>query len=378
MAGATGQSKLEKYSFQPRSIVEEHEHSLHDPAILAMNANDNVASTPESGVKKRKAGSPLAPLYASLEAGKDSSMDVSIIKKLIEALELKMDDMEENIEEQAMTIDILQKKCLMNEGRITRQEKLIEDLRENSLQLQAQLLHDNIAFYNIPEERNENVVTVLQDFLYNEMKVSEDDVSRVTFTKAYRMGDKGNAKRTRGIMAVVGDVGQNIIWSHTKNLKGKNFGVINHLPRELADRKRQLLPQYKAARAKNLKPKWSGEKLIIGGNVTEVKRDRVHDINVDTTEKAITMKVKRSPIPKTYKGSTFQGAKVAVNSTDEVISALHAIYKDCRSARATHNMYAYRIQSGDSIIEHYEDDGEHGGGRKSHKHGYLNLNSEHY
>ena len=27
-------------------------------------------------------------------------------------------------------------------------------------------------------------------------------------------------------------------------------------------------------------------------------------------------------------------------------------------------MYAYRIQSGDSIIEHYEDDGKHGGGRR--------------
>ena len=36
---------------------------------------------------------------------------------------------------------------------------------------------------------------------------------------------------------------------------------------------------------------------------------------------------------------------------------------DCRSARASHNMYVYRIQSGYSIIEHYEDDGEHSGGR---------------
>jgi len=43
--------------------------------------------------------------------------------------------------------------------------------------------------------------------------------------------------------------------------------MINHLPFELADRKRQLLPQYKEARAKNLKPKWSGEKLIIAGNL---------------------------------------------------------------------------------------------------------------
>ena len=310
MAGATGQSKLDKYSFQPRSNVEEHEHSINNPDIVAMNANENVTSTPDSGVKKRKAGSPLAPLYASLEASTDGNMDMSIFKKLIEALELRIDDMEGHIEEQDMTIETLQNKCLLNEGRITRQEKLIDDLHEKSLQLHAQFLHDNIAFYNIPEEHNENVITVLQEFLYNEMKVSEDDVRRVTFTKAYRMGDKGNAKRTRGIMAVVGDVGQGIIWRHTKNLKGKKFSVINHLPQELADRKRQLLPQYKAARAKNLKPKWSGEKLIIGGNVTEVKRDHLHDINVDTTEKAISMKVKRSPTQRPTKAVPFRELKL--------------------------------------------------------------------
>ena len=34
-------------------------------------------------------------------------------------------------------------------------------------------------------------------------------------------------------------------------------------------------------------------------------------------------------------------------------------------ARATHNIYAYRIQeSGDRIVEHYDDDGEYGAGRR--------------
>ena len=170
--------------------------------------------------------------------------------------------------------------------------------------------------------------------MFTEMKMTKKDIHRVTFSKAYRLGEKGSSRRTRGIMTVVGDTGQGIIWSHAKNLKGKKFSVINHLPRELTDRKRQLLPQYKEARAKNLKPKWSGEKLIIAGNVIEIKRDHIRDINVDTTEKAIQMKVKRSSMPKTYKGSTFQGSKIAVNNTVDVVSALHATYMDCRPARA--------------------------------------------
>jgi len=140
--------------------------------------------------------------------------------------------------------------------------------------------------------------------------------------------------------------------------------VVNHLPHELADRKRQLLPQYKEVRAKNLKPNWSGEELIIAGNVTEIKRDHIQEINLDTTEKTIQMKVKRSPMPKTYEGSTFQGSKIAVKNTNDVASASHAIYMDSRSARSTHTMYAYRSQLGDSIIEHYEYDREHGGGRR--------------
>ena len=76
----------------------------------------------------------------------------------MEEMEIRMNDMEGYTEEQEMTIETLQNKCRLNEGRITRQEKMIEDLREKSLQLHAQLLHDNIASYNIPEERNENVI----------------------------------------------------------------------------------------------------------------------------------------------------------------------------------------------------------------------------
>ena len=124
------------------------------------------------------------------------------------------------------------------------------------------------------------------------------------------------------------------------------------------------MPQYKELRKKRLSDvKWAADKLVVDGKITEVKKDTVKDINIDTTERAMKMTVKRS-VPRSTQGSSFRGTKVDISSTDDVISALHAIYADHRAARATHNIYAYRIKSGDRSIEHYEDDGEFGAGRK--------------
>jgi putative IMPACT (imprinted ancient) family translation regulator len=99
----------------------------------------------------------------------------------------------------------------------------------------------------------------------------------------------------------------------------------------------------------------------------------VKDINVDTTENAIQMKVGRSP-PIEYEGNNFSGSKVSIQTPDDIIPALHAIYADTRIARASHNTYAYRLVSTTgSVVEHYEDDGEFGAGRR-----LLNLLKDNY
>ena len=43
---------------------------------------------------------------------------------------------------------------------------------------------------------------------------------------------------------------------------------------------------------------------------------------------------------------------------------MHAVMKDQAIARATHIIYAYRIDTGGKIFEHYHDDGEYGAGQK--------------
>jgi hypothetical protein len=225
-------------------------------------------------------------------------------------------------------------------------------------------MRDNILFRNIAEvqgEDNKKVIQMLYKFFDVELKIPSGELEKIEIIRAHRIGNKG--KYTRAIVAKVNEAGKDLIWKHTKNLKGTNFSVMNQLPRELAERRRQLVPEYKQAKQNRHNVKWIGEKLLLEGKIKEVRRDVIKDINTDVIQIAADMKVKRAP-PSSFQGSSFQGSSVKLSNTDHVVPALHAIYGDTRVARATHNIYAYRIVSGDRTIEHYEDDGEHGAGRR--------------
>ena len=159
--------------------------------------------------------------------------------------------------------------------------------------------------------------------------------------------------------------GRQIVLGHIKNLdKEKNFGVNEQLPRELAERKKTLLPKFKEAKRQQQSPRWSVDKLVIGQQVTQVKKDKVQDINLNTNDIALQLQnqVKHAP-PKTYTNSSFQGHHIDIDSQDDIVPALHALYADNRVARATHNIYAYRLRHGGGVTEHFEDDGEWGAGR---------------
>lgn len=269
-------------------------------------------------------------------------------------------------------IDVLQEEnkelrdlLRVSEGRLTRAEKQIHDLSEELLQLQARSMRDNLVFYNIPESKDEptHCSGTLQGFLKNEMNISDENMAQISFDRVHRLGKPG--VNPRPIVAKFNPYkGKGIVMAHVKNLdKTKKFGVNDQLPRELEERKKQLLPKFKAARKDQKKPKWQVDKLVVGKEVTEVKKDQVNDININTNEIATQLKIKHGP-QKTYTKSSFQGHHVAINNQDSIIPALHAIYADSRVARATHNIYAYRIQTQSGVTEHYDDDGEWGAGKK--------------
>jgi len=67
--------------------------------------------------------------------------------------------------------------------------------------------------------------------------------------------------------------------------------------------------------------------------------------------------------------SVFQGHTAVVTSQGQVRSVIHKLMENGKIARAAHNMYAYRIQTGDQgvLLQDCEDDGEDAaGGRMLH------------
>ena len=84
---------------------------------------------------------------------------------------------------------------------------------------------------------------------------------------------------------------------------------------------------------------------------------------MSTLERALDFKVTSAP-PFTYNQSTFQGHMVDIQSQDDMIPALKAINMDTRVGQADHNIYAYRVDRGDSCVEHFNDDREWGAGKR--------------
>ena len=121
---------------------------------------------------------------------------------------------------------------------------------------------------------------------------------------------------------------------------------------------------FREAKREQRNPRWAVDKLIVNGKVSQVKKDKVTDINVNTTDAAIQLQeeIKNSTL-KTYNHSSFQVHYIPISHQDNIVPAMYSIYSDVRVARATHNIYAYCIKHEDSATEHYEDDGEYRAGR---------------
>ena len=189
---------------------------------------------------------------------------------------------------------------------MSRAEKDIVHMREEQLMQEARSMRDNIVFYNIPESSQENVLQVVRDFLKTEMRIGDNEASKISFERVHRMGQKDRTGN-RAIVAKVNNEGRQIIFRNARNLdRRKNYGVSEQLPRELAERKKQLLPQYKDARRNKKDVKWAVDKLVVDGKVQAVKKDAINDINIDPTQKAVALQgtLKNSALH-VHEGSSF-------------------------------------------------------------------------
>ena len=108
-----------------------------------------------TNTRKRFAVSPQSDITATMQAMLDKS--TTEMKTFItEKLDLKMEDLRLDIDKLAVENIELRARNQINEGRKSRLEKVVSDLREYLLQDNRRPVRNNLIFSHIPVSQEEN------------------------------------------------------------------------------------------------------------------------------------------------------------------------------------------------------------------------------
>ena len=339
---------------------------------VTMNDPDSVAPIIEPGA--HTVGSTAAPsipgvceeaFWAFLHENTTALMEVIANtgewKDLVEANNeqtLTIQEMrQENME--------LRKRLAITEGMLTRAERSLKNLEDKMVETTTRSMRDNILLKNMSEEEGEDEDTIERKtltFLRDKLKISEEDMVKIQVERAHRVGKK-NRQKTRNIVVKFNSRGKTLVMKHLRNLERSSpIKISDQLPPEVHAKRNKLWPVFISAKQQGQTARWKQDQLEIDGRIKKPPTDTNMDINMDTTEVALNLQVKHTPVL-TKDKSHFQAHSVKITSPDEVVPAIKALCADTTIAGATHLMYAYRVGTENRCIHNFEDDGEWGGAR---------------
>ena len=141
--------------------------------------------------------------------------------------------------------------------RLEKLEQINTDLNNRVIDLQARSMRDNLIFYNVEENEEENSTEIVHSLLESNFKM---DAKSIKIDRAHRMGKKqhGAAKFNYFPDKVR-------ILANAKNLKGTNIGVSEQFPQEIVQIRKRLYKELKKAREIGKNAKLVRDKLYIDG-----------------------------------------------------------------------------------------------------------------
>ena len=147
------------------------------------------------------------------------------------------------------------------------------------IDLEARSRRNNLLFFNIPEPEQESDTgceQALCDFLATQLKLNEEQLSRVVFQSVHRLGrprrgvaPNGQAWKPRPVIAGFRDFKckQDILFS-SSCLKGSPFAIREDFPAEIRTARGKLWDDFKNAKSQNLRARIVyPAKLIVDGRV---------------------------------------------------------------------------------------------------------------
>ena len=158
----------------------------------------------------------------------------------IEDRQKKSDDIIRSIEERAESTDFA---VGQTRSKITELENANDRLNDDLVYLQSQSMRSNLVFTNVPESTIEGQVEteeIIRHHLVDKMKITKEQVEKISFEKVHRMGAKQNG-RIRNIVAKFTLFKEReYVRKQWKTLEGSNYNVYEQFPKEVVEKRRRL------------------------------------------------------------------------------------------------------------------------------------------
>ncbi len=256
----------------------------------------------------------------------------------------------------------------ISESRIQRLEHTVSKQKDAIIDLKSRSMRDNLVFYQIPEETDEQpqkTKEILYEFLEKEMNIA-DAKKTITFDRVHRMGGKKPNQPRPIVVKCNPYTGKEKILKNRSSLDEKDYGVSEQFPPEVDETRRELKRIIKSKKEANpnVRCKIVHTKLYVNDELHEASKPEKFIFSADDIAHSEDIELVHSDDIHDQ-GSTFAAHGAVISSRDEVKPVLLKALEDRRVAGATHNMYAYRFKDNQgNIREGHNDDGEHGAGWK--------------
>lgn len=196
------------------------------------------------------------------------TVEVSTVNTKVLSMEKQLSDLETSRNFDSKTLDSIRNKQKELDTMLKKMEKIEEEQKEKLLDLQSREMRDNLLFYGIKEEKDEtdkDCVDKVLNIVEKELKIPH--AKQIPIHRAHRMGRYQHTK-TRPIVAKFAFYpNREEIRKSAKNLEGTQYSISQQFPREIQERRRQLVPILKDAKSKGQKAHIAVDKLYIDGKL---------------------------------------------------------------------------------------------------------------
>lgn len=126
-------------------------------------------------------------------------------------------------------------------------------MKDDLLYVQSQSMRNNLLFANIPEsahEKPDDCEKLVRQFMADKLQLAQDIVDSIGFERVHRTLDRNTAAhgKPRHIVAKFSSFKDRELVRRAKGkLKGTQFFIFEQFPKEVADRRRSLMPKLKQA-----------------------------------------------------------------------------------------------------------------------------------